>query len=208
MRYAADQKEQTRARMVETAARVLRRDGIAAAGVATLMAEAGLTNGAFYAHFASKEALVAEAIVAALAESNARFVRAIDEAAPGRELDAVIALYLDQRHVDHPELGCAVAALGPELARRPAETRAAVDAAIGKLVTTIAGALPPGRPAAQRDRLDVARAVFASLAGTIQLARASRPALVPRILRAGAIAARTIGQADDASDDTGDEQHR
>lgn len=200
MRYAAEQKEQTRARMVATAARVLRRDGIAAAGVATLMAEAGLTNGAFYAHFPSKEALVAEAVVAALEESAQRFADTIAAAPAGQALDAVIALYLDPRHVDHPELGCAVAALGPELARRPAATRAAVDGAIGKLVATIAGALHKD-DAGRRDPLDVAGAVFASLVGTIQLARASRPALVPRILQAGALAARTIGQADSGADE-------
>lgn len=188
MRYAAEHKEATRARMVATAARVLRRDGIAAAGVATLMAEAGLTNGAFYAHFESKEALVAEAVVAALTETTATFASRIEAAGPARALDAVIDHYLDPRHVDHPDKGCAVAALGTELARRPDTTRAAVDAAIGRLVATIATALPPDHP----DPLQVAEAIFASLAGTIQLARARSPAHTARILATGAAAARHL----------------
>lgn len=189
MRYAAEHKEATRARIVATAARVLRRDGIAASGVATLMAEAGLTNGAFYAHFESKEALVAEAVVAALTETTARMAGRIAEAAPGRALDAVIGHYLDPRHVDYPEKGCAVAALGMELVRRPDATREAVDAAIDRLVATIASALPDGHA----DRTATARTVFASLIGTIQLARASRPALTASILADGAVAARRLG---------------
>lgn len=190
MRYDADRKQLTRTKMVDTAARVLRRDGIAAAGVASLMAEAGLTNGAFYAHFESKEALVAEAVVAALAGTRAALARRIAEAAPGLALDAVITHYLDPRHVTHPERGCAVAALGPELARRPESTRAAVDAAIEELVATIAGALPAGH----RDAMAVARAIFATLVGTIQLARASRPAVVAQLLDSGAATARQLGR--------------
>lgn len=191
MRYEADRKQATRARMVETAARVLRRDGIAAAGVASLMAEAGLTNGAFYAHFDSKEALVAEAVVAALGETRLAMARKIEQATPGQALEAVIDHYLDPRHVAHPEHGCAVAAIGPELARRPESTRAAVDAAIDALVATIAEALPQGHA----DRIAVARAVFASMVGTIQLARTLKPALVEPVLAGGASAARRIGQS-------------
>ena len=176
--------------MVETAARVIRRDGIAAAGVASLMSEAGLTNGAFYAHFASKEALVAEAVVVALGETRAAMALKIAHAAPGQALDAVIDHYLDPRHVAHPEHGCAVAALGPELARRPESTRAAVDAAIDALVATIADALDRQHP----HRTAVARAVFASMVGTIQLARTVRPALVASVLAEGANAVRRIGQ--------------
>jgi TetR/AcrR family transcriptional regulator, transcriptional repressor for nem operon len=190
MRYDAEQKHTTREKMVTTAARVLRRDGIAAAGVASLMAEAGLTNGAFYAHFESKEALVAAAVVAALDESRAAMALKIQAAAPGHALDAVIDHYLDPRHVTHPEKGCAVAALGAELARRPEASREAIAAAIDELVATIATALPKGH----RNRMDVARTVFASMVGTIQLARTCRPALVATVLKAGAGAARQIGQ--------------
>lgn len=191
MRYDSSRKPLTRAKIVETAARTLRRDGIAAAGVASLMAEAGLTNGAFYAHFESKEALVAEAVVFALHATRADMDRKIQEAAPGQALDAVIDHYLDPRHVEHPEHGCAVAALGAELARRPASTREAVDAAIDAIITTIAGVLPREHG----DRMQTARAIFALLVGTIQLARASRPELVLAILATGAAAARTLGHA-------------
>jgi TetR/AcrR family transcriptional regulator, transcriptional repressor for nem operon len=190
MRYDMEHKALTRTRMVETASRVLRREGIAAAGVATLMAEAGLTNGAFYAHFKSKEALVAAAVVFALEETNAAIGAAIRAATAMPALDAVIDHYLDPRHVAHPEYGCAVAALGPELARRPAATRRAVDDAIERLVATIATALP----AQCTERQDTARAVFACLAGTIQLARGSNAAPAA-ILARGAAAVRAIAGA-------------
>jgi TetR/AcrR family transcriptional regulator, transcriptional repressor for nem operon len=190
MRYGAQHKEATRARIIETAARVLRRDGIEAAGVASLMAEAGLTNGAFYAHFASKEALVAEAVVAALQETAAVIARKIDDAAAGHRLDAVVDHYLQPKHVAHPELGCAVAALGPELARRPESTRAVVGGAIERLVAIIAGTLPEGHA----DPMAVARTVFGSMVGTIQLARTCEEAMIVPVLEAGKLAAYRIAQ--------------
>lgn len=190
MRYASGQKELTRQKMVDTAALVLRRDGIAAAGVATLMAEAGLTNGAFYAHFDSKEALVAEAVVAALKETAATLARTVAEADEGHRLDALIDRYLDARHAAHPERGCAVTALGPELARRPPETRAAVGAAIDDLIGVIVSALPPGHP----DPLAAGRAVFGCMVGTLQLARVAEPSAQADILRGGAAAARLLGR--------------
>lgn len=191
MRYANEHKQQTRTRMIETAARVFRRDGIDAAGIACLMKEAGLTNGAFYAHFCSKEALVAEAIVSALALTRAALERAVEEAEAGHKLDALIDHYLDPRHVAHPEHGCAVAALGAELGRRPESTKRVVDAAIDELVATIAQALPSRGIGS----LQQARGVFASLVGTVQLARNCSAAMVPDILAAGAQAVRAIGAA-------------
>lgn len=188
MRYDAEHKQQTRARMIEVASRVLRRDGIAASGVATLMEEAALTNGAFYAHFASKEALVAEAVVFALGETTAAFEEKIRVAPAGTALDVVISHYLDPRHVVRPEYGCAVAALAPELARRPEATRLAVDAAIDRLVETIASALPE----ACSNRKETAGAVFACMVGTIQLARNCSPALTPSVLENGAAMVRNM----------------
>ena len=190
MRYTAGHKEATRTKVLETAAHVFRRDGIAASGVATLMNEAGLTNGAFYAHFASKEALVAEAVAHALKATGAGLAQAAQQAAPGEALDAVIARYLDPRHVDHPAHGCAVAALGAELGRRPDASRAVIEAAIDDVVAVFAGALPADHP----HRTEAARAVFASLVGTLQLARTCRASEVPSVLRVGAAAARLVAQ--------------
>jgi TetR/AcrR family transcriptional regulator, transcriptional repressor for nem operon len=191
MRYEADRKQSTRMTMVETAARVLRRDGIAAAGVTSLMAEAGLTNGAFYAHFDSKEALVAEAIVTALAKTRTAMAAKIEQAPAGQSLQSVISHYLDARHVAHPEHGCAIAALGPELARRPEATRLAIDDAIERIVATIAGAIPEG----SGDPVGAARAVFASMVGTMQLARTAHPRRIAAVLQAGADAAMVLGQS-------------
>lgn len=188
MRYDLEHKQLTRSRMVETASRVLRRDGIAAAGVATLMAEAGLTNGAFYAHFKSKEALIAEAVVFALNETNAAMADKIRNASAASALDVVLDHYLDPRHVAHPEYGCAVAALGPELARHPEATRRVIDEAIDRLVATISTALPE----TCLDRKATARTVFGCLVGTIQLARNGSSAMTASILENGAAAIRRM----------------
>ena len=61
-RYGQEHKDATRRRIIEAAGRRLKRDGIDGSGIAILMADAGLTNGAFYAHFASKDDLVASVV--------------------------------------------------------------------------------------------------------------------------------------------------
>jgi len=79
-RYGTEHKQATRQRIIETAGRRLKRDGIDGSGVATLMADAGLTNGAFYAHFASKEDLVATAVAGQLREQR----ESLSAVTPGR----------------------------------------------------------------------------------------------------------------------------
>lgn len=187
MRYSTSHKTETRAKILLEASRLIRRDGIEATGVSDLMAAAGLTNGAFYAHFASKEALVSDAVVAALGETQAAIGARIRAAEPAARLDALLSHYLDPKHVAHPEKGCAIAALGPELARRPDTTRAAINTALDELIETVAEALPEGP-----NQLASARAVFATLVGTIQLARNSPESQVAQVLASGRIAARTI----------------
>src|SRR3954466_8627262 len=107
-RYGTEHKEATRRRIVETAGHRLKRDGIDGSGIATLMADAGLTNGAFYAHFASKEDLVAAAVADQLREQRASF----SELAPGRAgVEQFVREYLSIQHRDNPDAGCPSAAL-------------------------------------------------------------------------------------------------
>src|SRR6266581_6745080 len=102
------------ARIIETAGRRLKRDGIDGSGVATLMADAGLTNGAFYAHFASKEDLVATAVADQLREQRASF----SERGPGRAgVEQYVREYLSVQHRDNPDDGCPSAALLDEIGR-------------------------------------------------------------------------------------------
>jgi TetR/AcrR family transcriptional repressor of nem operon len=83
MRYSKDHKQETRERIIRTAARRFREDGVEAVGVAALMADAGLTHGGFYAHFPSKEALVAAACAEGFGESQRRLRKTIEQSPPG-----------------------------------------------------------------------------------------------------------------------------
>jgi TetR/AcrR family transcriptional repressor of nem operon len=120
MRYGKDQKQATRQRILEAAGRRFKEDGIDGAGVATLMSDAGLTNGAFYAHFTSKEDLVANVLADQLRAQHHNF----DVHAPDRAgLEAFIRSYLSPEHRDQRADGCPSAALLDEIVRRPAATR-------------------------------------------------------------------------------------
>ena len=119
MRYEKGRKDTSRRRITEVAAERFRRDGIAASGLAGIMSEAGLTNGTFYPHFRSKSDLVRESLATAL---EARAEEMLQAATAGG-LEAVLEAYLSPEHRDHPEKGCPVAALLPEVARQPAEMR-------------------------------------------------------------------------------------
>jgi len=165
-RYEKGHKADTHRRVVEIAARRFRSDGIDGVGVASLMADAGLTHGGFYAHFASKEALVKEALIAAVASSSAL---AQDEAAAPLDLRAYIDAYLSPAHRDKAATGCALAALAPEIARRPRATRNAFGKTARRLAERIAFGLPDG--GSPDERLAAAYGVFAQLMGALQLAR-------------------------------------
>src|SRR3954463_9840294 len=120
MRYSKDQKQTTRQRIVEAAGRRFKQDGIDGAGVASVMSDAGLTNGAFYGHFKSKEDLVANVLADQLRAQRQSFdAQPSDPAGP----QAVIRSYLPARHRDQCADGCPSAALIDEIVRRPAATR-------------------------------------------------------------------------------------
>ena len=166
-RYEKGRKGETRARIVELASRRFRADGVDGVGIATLMADAGLTNGGFYAHFDSKEQLVKEAVLLALSEMPGEPARKVDDGT--YDLAAFVDRYLSSAHRDHPEQGCAVAALSSDLMRRPAASRSAFQLEALATIDRIAAGLPAFvRP---DDRRQLAFAVFAHLLGTIQMAR-------------------------------------
>ena len=185
MRYEKGRKDASRRRIMEVASERFRSEGIAASGLAGIMSDAGLTNGAFYPHFQSKAELVRESLTSALEDQSHRLLDAF--AAGG--LEAVLAAYLSAEHRDNPGGGCVSAALLPELARQPPETRSLYAARFLTMVQQLAASLPPHT----RDREGVALAVYATLIGALQLARATQgTALSDRILAAGADAARAL----------------
>jgi TetR/AcrR family transcriptional repressor of nem operon len=166
MRYGKDQKQATRRRIIEAAGRRFKQDGIDGAGVAAVMSDAGLTNGAFYAHFASKEDLVANVLADQLRAQRHRFdAQPRDRAG----LEAIIRAYLSPQHRDESADGCPSAALLDEIARRPATTRDVFTDELLDTADDIAARIDPADPeAAQPDAL----AIFGLLIGTLQLARA------------------------------------
>lgn len=186
MRYEKGRKDTSRSKIIDVASERFRSDGIAASGLASIMSDAGLTNGAFYPHFASKADLVRACVVHAL-ETQTQRLR--DALATGG-IEAVIATYLSAEHRDNPATGCASAALLPEIARQSEETRQAYTDHFKTLVDVIATAL-----AQTNDPQGVAMSVVASLFGTLELARALKGnELSDRILAAGADAARKLIQ--------------
>lgn len=195
MRYAAGHREETRRRVIDVAARRFRKDGIEAAGVAGLMADAGLTHGGFYAHFASKEALVRDAVVAALTAARDHLAaEAATARAEGRDgLEAIVTAYLRPGHRDRPEIGCAIASLGAELARHPEETREVLTDQIRATVAVIRAELPPVFSASEADT--AAGAIFSTMVGALQMARAvTDPALSDGFLSGAKAAALAIGR--------------
>src|SRR3954469_9493378 len=117
-RIRVRRKDVTHERIVEAAARAIRRSGYDGTGVAEIMKEAGLTHGGFYAHFASREAMLAEAAEHARAEAIAFSSRVAATAPPKQGLRAMASAYLSQEHLESAEMGCAVAALGSEMSRQ------------------------------------------------------------------------------------------
>lgn len=165
-RYDKGHKDATRRRIIDTASSVFKENGIDGSGIATLMSSAGLTNGAFYAHFSSKDDLVANVIAEQL---NAQ-AAALHELPSGKAgLEEFIAEYLTPQHRDNPSLGCPSAALLDEIVRCTDTTKRAYTEAAAAIVDEIATRLSPRRPDAARAR---AIGLYTLLVGTLQLARA------------------------------------
>ena len=168
MRVSREQAERNRAHVIDTAARLFREKGYSGIGVADLMKEAGLTHGGFYGNFASKEELLGAACAHAFDAAIARW-GALLASDPETALAQIVAQYLSRRHVAHPGQGCAVAALGGELARLSdpvrALTSAGVRAQIDLLTPLMAGAT-------EQEQRRAAMAAYAGMVGALVVARA------------------------------------
>lgn len=139
MRYEKGRKDASRRRIIKVAGERFRGDGIAATGLASIMGEAGLTNGAFYPHFQSKAELVGESVAAALGDQT----KQLQEILASGGLDLAISSYLSAEHRDNPAEGCTLAALLPELARQPSETRSLFADRLLDVSRQVSAALPP-----------------------------------------------------------------
>jgi TetR/AcrR family transcriptional regulator, transcriptional repressor for nem operon len=178
-RYGPEHKEATRARMLESAARRFKSDGLDGAGIATLVADAGLTNGAFYGHFASKDDLIASVVAQELAQQTAT-VAALP---PGpTSVEMFVGAYLSPAHRDDVASGCPNAALLDEIGRQDEAIRSAYTEGARELIAAIAHHLDAGDV---QDAQDRAIALFTLVVGSLQTARAvTDRALSDRILAA------------------------
>ena len=168
-RTAPSRKEVTHERIVGAAARATRRSGYDGTGVADIMKEVGLTHGGFYAHFASREALLAEAADRAGAESVATLTRIAAAAPPEEALRSMIRAYLAKDHVDGVETGCPMAALGSEMPRQAAKVRRAATRRIKEVIDVVARHSPAqGEPGGYEQAL----VTVATMVGALVLARA------------------------------------
>ena len=168
-RNAARSKEATHERIVETAARAIRRSGYAGTSVADIMKEAGLTHGGFYVHFASREAMLAEAADRAGAEAVAASAGIAAAAPPEQALQGLLRAYLSKEHLESAEMGCPVAALGSEMPRQAPEVRRAATRRIKEMIDVVARQSPDwGQPGAHEQAL----VTTATMVGALVMARA------------------------------------
>src|SRR5947207_8447586 len=168
-RTPSSRKDVTHERIVEVAARAIRRSGYGGTGVADIMNEAGLTHGGFYAHFASREAMLAEAADRAGAEGVAALARVADATPPKQALPALLSAYLSKAHVEGVETGCAVAALGSEMPRQTPEVRRVATRRIKEMIDLVARQSADwGQPGAHEHAL----VTVATAVGALLLARA------------------------------------
>lgn len=178
MRYDNEHKQQTRTRVLQAAAKAIRTDGPHRIGVAGVMAEAGLTHGGFYAHFASKGELVAAAIGEMFEESGRRFQRETADRTPAEGLIAYVDFYLSKKHRDARGAGCPMASLASEIPRLDDAAREQFAAGARRLTRALVEKLAALDGADERRSREVeatleirARSVVAELVGALSLAR-------------------------------------
>lgn len=168
MRYSPEHKAKNHERILSVAARSFRERGGDTSGIGTVMKKVGLQKGGFYRHFKSKEDLFVEAVARALEETGKGMEEVAKSAPEGQALDAIIERYLSPGHADSPGSGCVRAALGPELARKPAAVRRRIVA----LLEGYRERLSPFMPGpTQEAKMEKCRLLFSSMAGVLMMVR-------------------------------------
>ncbi|MGA8668753.1 MAG: TetR/AcrR family transcriptional regulator [Terracidiphilus sp.] len=182
MRYPPEHKAEIHQQIVKDASRRLRAEGVTGAAVSAVMRDAGLTHGGFYKHFGSKDDLLLESLRDGFAEIADTLARAAEQAQPGEAWKAIVKTYLRPEMCDHPERGCPLPALAPDLARAELAMRAPI---VAELVKYRDRMLPfmPGRRGADKERAFFA--IFSTMTGAIAIARLL-PAPVREKVLAGA----------------------
>ena len=178
MRYSADHKEQTRQTVLAEAGKAIRKDGPQGVSVAEVMKRAGLTHGGFYAHFKSKDAMLAAAIEQMFESARDRWHKLTEGLEPREAFAKYVDWYLSKEHRDAREVGCTVAALASDLPRLSAQCQKAYAAGARRMTDRFAGLLEQLGHGNNDDKLgdrtaeELAVSVVAELVGTLSLARA------------------------------------
>ena len=180
MRVSQAEKERSHRRIVDGAARLVRERGVDTTSVADVMSDAGLTNGGFYRHFDTKEALMEAAITAAFDQAVAGMEDRLTALGAESGLKGYQSFYLSDGHVKSPGVGCPIAALGGDIARAPDGLKAAYGAGVNRTIATLAKAM---HGTDQKRRAGAARKL-AMLAGAVVIARASDPETGRAVLEA------------------------
>lgn len=169
MRYAEDHKQETRAKVLKAAARVIRQNGPDRVAVAGVMAEVGLTHGGFYAHFASKDDLLTQAIAQMFVESSEAFRGLVADRPPREALGRYFDFYLSAEHRDGRDRGCPLPALSADLPRLPSPSRENYGRGVADLTRFLTGRME-ALGCAKASVL--ASSVLSELVGAVALARA------------------------------------
>ena len=168
MRYRPGHKGEIHQKIVRDASRRVRAEGLTGAAVSTVMRDTGLTHGGFYKHFGTKDDLLVESLSEAFREIAGRLAEAGEQSKPGTAWKAIVKTYLSPEHCDHPECGCPVAALGPELARASKLMKAPIDEELTRYKSQMLR-LMPGRRTADKERAFFT--IFSTLIGAVTIAR-------------------------------------
>lgn len=180
MRYDAEHKQRTHQKVVHEAAKAIRLHGPDKMGIATLMSQVGLTHGGFYAHFQSKDDLIAEAISHMFDERAQALRKCTEGLPPAQGLENHIDTYLSTKHRDHRDIGCPLVALSGDLARMPPTARKRFEAGVQGMYDAVATLLEAMQ---HPDAEALSRSMVTEMVGAMTVARAVSTDLSARILR-------------------------
>ncbi|HZQ22795.1 MAG TPA: TetR/AcrR family transcriptional regulator [Terriglobales bacterium] len=168
MRYQPDHKVQTHRRIVESASRQFRAEGMNGPGVAKLMKASGLTHGGFYKHFASKDDLFAEAIEESAREIGAKLTEWGKQVPRDEAWKEIVKKYLSIEHCEHPGMGCPMAALAPDIARTRATVRRKIRDSMDAYRKQLVEFMPGAGPGEKQKNFVL---IFTAMVGALAVAR-------------------------------------
>jgi TetR/AcrR family transcriptional repressor of nem operon len=200
MRYSDTHRDETHTKILKIAGRALRAKGPDGVAVAEVMKEAGLTHGGFYAHFKSKDALLAEAMRGVFAFSKERYRKLTEGLPPKHALATYIDFYVSANHRDRPAHGCPITALNSDIPRQSRQMRSAFDDGVKSLVKNLQALIESAAIDASGDPKALAASVLSAMAGAIAVSRAvSDKQLSDEMLETARLSIKARLCVDDAS---------